>query len=71
MTSTRQPDKVVEASDLGWPPGHWPRICDLGEMVNTDIGEVHTNGAKITFMEVFYVDYINHSTEILTRVLND
>tara|TARA_B100000749_G_C18437690_1_gene470782 strand:+ start:1425 stop:1607 length:183 start_codon:yes stop_codon:yes gene_type:complete len=56
-----QADKVVEASDLGWSPGQWPKCCFLGQMVNGDIRED----------EILYVDYMNYETEVLTRVFND
>ena len=54
-------DKVVEASDLGWSPGQWPKLCHLGKMIDGDIRED----------EILYVDYMNYDTEVLTRVFND
>ena len=56
-----QADKVVEASQLGWSPGQWPKCCHLGEMVDGDIRED----------EIMYVDYMDYKNEILTRVFND
>ncbi len=56
-----QADKVVEASQLGWSPGQWPRNCHLGKMIAGDVRED----------EIMYVDYMDYENEILTRVFND
>ena len=61
MMIDMEPTRVREASELLWPPGYFPKVCDLGKMVDV----VHMNG------ELGWVDYFNVDTEELTRVFND
>jgi hypothetical protein len=61
MAVAVEPDQVFEASDLGYPPGFWPRHSEYGAMVRVEKNEG----------DILYVDYMNHDKEILTRIFND
>jgi len=55
------PDKTVEASELGWGPGHFPMVCSLGQRLREKANE----------SGIVYVDYVNPGKKYLvTRVLN-
>ena len=57
-----EPDKTVEASELGWRPGYFPMVCSLGQRLR----EMADDSGLV------YVDYVNPGKKYLvTRVLND
>jgi len=61
-SKVRDPKEFMEASQLRWKPGQWPKHCELGAICNAERG---FDG------ELMFVDYENEATEIITRVFND
>lgn len=58
----REPDRVYEASELGYPPGKWPKSSNFGEVVHVETNEDE---------DILFVDYMDREAEILTRIFND
>jgi len=57
----QEPDKTIEASQLGWEPGYFPMVCKLGQILREKADE----------KGVIYVDYVNPSKGEVIRVIND
>ena len=60
----KDPDKTVEASELGWRPGYFPIVCSLGQRLREGVNDLTK--------DIVYVDYVNPGKKyLITRVLND
>lgn len=67
---------TIEASDCGWPAGHWPRLLDDGWRVYTKsavlrkvevVSDRHLEGVETDIIEVRYRDPSGR----VVRVFND